>query len=436
MESTAESTAQSQKTYSITNGQKASILIVMLLLMMINYADRSILSVTLQQIKVSLGLSDTELGAIQTAFQIMVGLVTIPLGWLIDRWSRRKLAAIMALLWSTTTFLTGLCTNFVSLLIVRAAVGLGEDGFTTLGSGWLSVAFSKTKRAIVAGIFGMGGTGGTALGMIVGGIIVTKTGMWQMPFFIFAIPGVILGIWALFLKDYRSPRQEGEAWFNKQYFKGWIQCFKIKSYLFTVLGHMCFGMMAFTWAGWLPAFMMRAYEITAAQAGSIVGSAALVGILGALAGGFIADAWYRKNKGARIYVMTIAQFLFACLVGAAIYFMGSIPIPAITAILFASMFVIGIATSIIFSLTMDVTPVSHRFSSYGVLATCVFVVGAMGPSIVGAISDAVGGGAPGIRTGFLWLLPVSFLAVVFYLINWKFYPKESQLVSDTVLAEK
>ncbi len=435
MESTSEST-QFQKTYSITNGQKASILIVLLVLLMINYADRSILSVVLQQIKVSLGLSDTELGAIQTVFHLTVGAVTIPLGWLIDRWSRRKLAGIMALFWSTATFLTGMCTNFTSLLFVRAAVGLGEDGFTTIGTGWLSVAFSKTKRAMVSGIFGMGGTGGMALGMILGGIIVTATGMWQAPFFIFAVPGVIFGIWAFFLKDYRSPIREGEAWFNKQYFKDWIGLFRIKSYLFTVLGHTCFGLMTFTLAGWLPAFMMRAYQIDAAQAGSIVGVAALMGILGSLAGGFIADAWYRKNKGARIYVMTIAQFLFACMVGAVIYFMGSIPISSMTVLLFATMLIVGAAATILYSLIMDVTPVTHRFSAYGMLATCIFVVGAIGPSIVGAISDAAGGGAAGIRIGFLWLLPASFLAVLFYGINCKFYPSDSQKVSDTVLAEK
>ncbi|MFA5399679.1 MAG: MFS transporter [Dehalococcoidia bacterium] len=436
MESTIESSAQSQKTYKITNGQKASILIVLMILFIINYADRAILSVTLQNIKVSLGFSDTQLGAIQTAFQIMVGAVTIPLGILIDRWSRRKLAGIMALFWSVTTFLTGLCTNFISMLFVRAAVGLGEDGFTTIGSGWLSVAFSKSKRAMVNGIFGIGGTGGSALGMIVGGIIVTSTGMWQMPFFIFAIPGVIFGIWAFFLKDYKTPKKEGESLLSKQYFRDWLALFKIKSYVFTLLGQMCFGVMLTTVIGWLPAFMMRAYDLNAAQAGGIVGSAALIGILGSLGGGFIADIWYRRQKGARIYLMTIAQLLFAILVGTVIYLMGSIPIPLMSVLLMVLMLVVGICGTLIYSLTMDVTPVSHRYSSYGIVVTAFFVVGSIGPSIVGAISDALGGGADGIRAGFLWLLPVTLLAVIFYGINWRYYPKESQLVSDTVLAEK
>jgi MFS family permease len=431
-----ESPVEVKKTYEITKGQAASILIVMTVLFFINYADRSILSVTLQHIKASLLLSDTELGAIQTAFQIMVGAVTIPLGWLIDHWSRRKIVGIMALLWSTTTFLTGLCTNFISLLFVRAAVGLGEDGFTTVGTGWMSVAFSKAKRAMVLGIFGIGGTGGTALGMILGGIIVTQTGMWQMPFFIFAVPGIIFGIWAFFLKDYMSPTQEGQRWFSKQYFKEWVGLFKIKSWVFTVLGQMSFGMMIATWAGWMPAFMMRAYQIDAAQAGGMVGSAALVGILGSLGAGFIADAWYKKNTSARVYLMFISQLMFAILASVVIYFTGTLPIPALTGLLMVTMLAVGACGSLVYSLNMDVTPVTHRYSSYGILITFFFVVGAIGPSIVGAISDMVGGGAAGIRAGLLWLLPAAFAGALFYGINCKFYPKDSQNVSDTVLAEK
>jgi hypothetical protein len=84
---------------------------------------------------------------------------------------------------------------------------------------------------------------------------------------------------------------------------------------------------------------------------------------------------------------------------------------------------------------MDVTPVTHRYSSYGILITFFFVVGAIGPSIVEQFRY-VGGGAAGIRAGLLWLLPAAFAGALFYGINCKFYPKDSQNVSDTVLAEK
>jgi len=122
-----EPTADGKKLYQVTKGQAASILIVMTVLYLINYADRSILSVVLQQIKVALNISDTELGIVQSVFSVGVGLLTIPIAWLVDRWSRRKAIALMALLWSAATFATGLAKNFVSLVIARGFVGVGED---------------------------------------------------------------------------------------------------------------------------------------------------------------------------------------------------------------------------------------------------------------------------------------------------------------------
>ena len=55
---------------------------------------------------------------------------------------------------------------------------------------------------------------------------------------------------------------------------------------------------------------------------------------------------------------------------------------------------------------------------------------------MGAISDSVGGGAAGIRAGFLWLLPVLLAAVIFYSINSRFYPDDSGRIIDEVYSEK
>lgn len=432
-----ESQMENQKTYETTKWQATSILIVMTILYIINYADRSILSVVLQQIKVSLLISDTELGIVQSVFSIGVGLFTIPIAWIVDRWSRRKSVGIMALLWSAATFATGLAWNFASLVVARAFVGLGEDGFSTSGSGWLSLAFKKEKRSIVTGIFGIGSVGGSALGLIVGGIIVAKTGMWQIPFYIFAVPGIIFGIWAFFLKDYKTVKSEGEAGLSKEYLKKWVGLFKIKSFVFITLGQICFAVVYFTWIGWVPAFIIRAYNVDAAQAGSIVGVAALTGIVGSVLGGFIADYWHKRNKGARGYMMAIVQFLNMIILGFIVYFMGAISIPTLMALMILQMVVVAFVNPLIFSLLPDITEPSHRMAGQGLMVTFAYAAGAaIGPWVVGAVSDSVGGGAEGIRQGFLWLLPVALLCAIFYSINSKFYPADSAKVSDRVYAEK
>lgn len=427
---------ESKKTYQVNRWQAASILIVMTVLYIINYADRSILSVVLQQIKISLGISDTELGIVQSVFSIGLGLFTIPLAWWVDRWSRRKAVALMALLWSTATFCTGLAKNFVTLVIARAFVGLGEDGFSTSGSGWLSLAFKKEKRSLVTGIFGIGSVLGTALGMIIGGILVARTGMWQMPFYVFAIPGFIFGIWAFFLKDYQTVKHNGETGLSKSYLKDWLGLFKINSFRFTTLGQACFGLYVFTWVGWLPAFMIRAYSLDAGKAGSIIGVIALVAVLGSPIGGWIADRWQKRNRGGRGYMMAIVQLVNMLLLAAIVYFFGLISIPVLIALLAVQMIVVAMVNPLIFSIITDISPTSHRMAGQGLMVTIVYAAGAaIGPWLVGAVSDFVGGGAAGIRAGFLWLLPVLLAAVVFYTINSKYYPDDSARISDHVYAE-
>ncbi len=431
-----ESQVESKKAYEVTKGQAASILIVMTVLYIINYADRSILSVVLQQIKVSLQISDTELGVVQSVFSIGLGLFTIPLAWAVDRWSRRKAVALMAIVWSIATFATGLAKNFVSLVIARAFVGLGEDGFSTSGSGWLSLAFKKERRSLVTGIFGIGSVLGTAMGLILGGILVARTGMWQVPFYVFAVPGLIFGIWAFFLKDYKSVKHEGEGGLSKQYLKDWVGLFKIKAFTFTTLGQACFGLYVFTWIGWLPAFMIRGYNIDAGQAGTIVGGIALVAALGSPIGGWIADRWHKKNRGGRGYMMAIVQLINFIMLGLIVFFLGKITIPVLIALMAVQMVVVAAVNPLIFSIITDISPTSHRIAGQGLMVTVVYAAGAaLGPWIVGAISDAVGGGAEGIRAGFLWLLPVLLACVIFYTINSKYYPDDSERVKDNVYAE-
>ncbi len=431
-----EPAVEIKKAYQVTRGQAASILIVMTVLYVMNYADRSILSVVLQQIKVSMGISDGELGLIQSVFSLGLGLFTIPLAWIVDRWSRRKAIGIMALVWSAATFATGLARNVVGLVITRAFVGLGEDGFSTSGSGWLSLVYPKAKRGLITGIFGVGGVLGTAIGLILGGIIVTRTGMWQMPFFIFAVPGIILGIWAFFLKDYASVKSEGEAGLSRQYLVNFVKLFKIKAFTFTTLGQACYGLYVFTWVGWLPAFLMRAYNIDAAAAGTIVGVAGLTAMIGSPISGLLSDRWRRKNRGARGYMMALLQFINFIMLAVIVYLFGSIPIPVLIALLCVQIMLVAMMIPLLFSLITDVTPASHRIAGQGMMVTLVYAATAVGPWLVGAISDVVGGGAAGIRDGFLWLLPALLLCVVFYTINSKYYPDDSDRVSDHVYSEK
>ena len=84
-----------------TGGWKAHwILIVCTLLYAINYMDRTVLTVVIQPMKTELGLSDGDIGLAITVFTLSIAVFSMPILFLVDRWSRKKMLFLMAIAWS------------------------------------------------------------------------------------------------------------------------------------------------------------------------------------------------------------------------------------------------------------------------------------------------------------------------------------------------
>ncbi len=427
--------SENQK-YQVGRTQKGLLLITLTLLYMLNFADRSVLSAVLQPMKIALNLTDTELGIVQSVFSIGVGLLALPASFVVDRWSRRKSLGLMAIIWSIATFATGISRNFVQLLFCRAFVGFGEAGYALGGVGWLSVVFPRNRKGLVNGIYGIGAVLGTVGGMMLAGLIVTKTGNWQAPFIYFAIPGVLIGIAVFFFKDYASVRKQNESAFNKKYFVDWIQLFKGKAYTLTVIGQTMFGFFYYTLIGFLPALLMRAYDIDAAKATLIVGGAALLSLVGAPLGGWLGDKWMSRNKAARPLFMGILLLTFFLSATAMMLTLGN-PLPVVITFLIISSISASIIAPIGQSIFTDVLPISHRVTGSGTIILFMYLAGAsLGPWLVGVISDTFGGGAIGLKTGFLFIVPSLLIGSIAFFTSAKSYVKESALINDEALAEK
>ena len=221
--------------YKVGGSGAVFVLIILFLLYILNFADRAIVAIVLQPMKEALQLTDAQAGAVQSIFLLGAGLLMIPGAIFVERWSRRKMLGIMALIWSLATFATGLGTKFWHIMSARFVVGIGEAGYNPGGTAWLSLAFSKKVRGRILGLFQSATQVGMALGLIIGGLIVTQTGDWRMPFYVFAVPGIILGIITFFLPDYATVREKGEAVFNKKFFSEVLGLFKIKTYSINII---------------------------------------------------------------------------------------------------------------------------------------------------------------------------------------------------------
>ncbi len=102
-------------------------LFVLVLVYMVNFIDRQILSILVGDIKRDLHVSDAQIGFLYgTAFAVFYALFGIPLGRLADSWYRGRLMAMGLALWSSMTALSGFATSFGMLAAARIGVGIGE----------------------------------------------------------------------------------------------------------------------------------------------------------------------------------------------------------------------------------------------------------------------------------------------------------------------
>jgi MFS family permease len=431
-----ETTGETKRKYEIGGAQSIFLLTVMTLLYLMNYADRSILSVALQSIKIDLALSDSEIGIIQSAFSIGVGLLAIPASFLVDRWSRKKSLGLMALLWSGATCVTGLCVNLWQMIVTRFFVGVGEGAYFPGSTGWLSLVFPKERRARIMTIYSLGAPLGTIVGLILGGIIIAKTGDWRMAFFIFAIPGIILGIMTFFFKDYITVKDKGEKSVNKQYLSEWIGLFRSRFYTLITLGQCFWGLFSIAVLGWLPAMFMRGYNMNTAQVGTTMGLMVIAAAVCMPLIGWLADVWQKRNKSGRAYMMSLIQLLNFVLLGAAMLAYGA-PLPIFMAILTPAIVVMTPPGALTATMLTDIIPVKYRVTGHALQFMILYFVGAsLGPWLVGLVSDAFGGGSEGLKYGFLCILPALLLGTIFHFINArKYYAGDSAKCHDNVFSE-
>src|SRR4051812_48879520 len=104
-----------------------SLVLLVATAILLNYVDRGAIAVAAPLMKGELGLSATEFGLAVSAFFWVYAPVQLCAGWLCDRFSVYKLIAGGIVLWAGSTFLIGLVGGFVSLLVLRVMLGVGES---------------------------------------------------------------------------------------------------------------------------------------------------------------------------------------------------------------------------------------------------------------------------------------------------------------------
>jgi MFS family permease len=385
---------------------------VLMLMYVFSFIDRTTISLLVEPMKRDLHISDTQIGMLQgLAFALLYTFLGLPIARLSDRHSRRAIIAGGVFIWSIMATLCGLARNAVQLFIARVGVGVGEAALSPAAYSIITDSFPRSKLGGAFGVYNVGITIGAGTALLVGGIVVGAVSgagatytlplfgsvhAWQMVFIVTGAPGILL---PLLLLTFREPKRRGfllstsssaplaapskpplrevlsYAWSNRDF------------YGLHFLAMALLAMAGYATASWLPTALVRAYGVSAGQAGKVIGvSTILMNSSGMLLAGVLCDRLTKRGwKDAPIVVAAISACGIAVL-SSFPPFMPTVPL------VWVAIFVAGITFNAYNGVgpmaVNQVTPNQYRAQ---ISALYLFVVNALGlgvgPTLVPFINE-------------------------------------------------
>jgi MFS family permease len=371
---------------------------ILLIGYIINFVDRSILSLLLEPIKLELALTDSQLGFLGgLAFAVFYTFLGIPIAALADRRSRVKILAVSMVIWSAMTAICGLANNFLTLLLARIGVGIGEAGASPPSHSLISDYFPIETRATALSIYALGIPLGTMIGSFVGGWGADTVG-WRYTFFLVGVPGIIFAFIVWFtlrepprgMSDIKLDAPSAPP-INTAPPPPVSTVLKLL-WSKTSFRHLAFaaGLHAFVSYGagtWNAPFFIRIHEMSLTDIGSILALIAGIGAIGTFFGGYISDKlsdrtddkrWYFWVPGIATLVMVPFQ-LVAYLYG------------GVWAVVASLMMVAVLGNAYLgpsFAMTQALVSLRMRAVASAILLFVLNLIGmGLGPYFVGVLSD-------------------------------------------------
>jgi MFS family permease len=362
---------------------------VLLVVYIFNFIDRQILAILAQSIKVDLGLTDTQIGALSgLAFGIFYATLGIPIARLADRHSRVNIISICLAIWSAMTAVSGLAQNYWQLLFARIGVGIGEAGGSPPSHSLLADYFAANERATALGIYAIGIPVGILFGNLAGGWINEFFG-WRNAFLLVGIPGVALAI-LLKLTVKEPPRGHSEGRkvaVEKVPFMDVVRTmWGFKSFRQISLGAATQAFVGYGAIAWMPAFLIRTHDMSSGEAGTALGL--IIGIAGGL--GTFLGGWLGDRIGHRDirWYMWIPGYGFLIAVPASLGVFLIDELWVILALYVIPAFTVNLYTGPTFGMTQSLAPLAMRASASALLLFIINIIGlVLGPTAVGYLSD-------------------------------------------------
>jgi MFS family permease len=292
------------------------------------YIDRQIINLLVEDIKLDLDITDTQISLLQGfAFAVFYAVVAIPLGRIADSKNRRWLITLGILAWTAAAVSCGLAQNYTQLFVARMFVGVGEAILTPAGFSLLADLFRPQRLARPVSVFTASSFFGAGIALMVGGMIVNELSaaggvvlpiigaveVWQGAFILGAMPGIPVALW-FFLTVREPPRRASEAAQedSEAFREGFMEALRYiaangRLFFAVFIGLSLMASAQFALGAWIPAFFIRVHGWTAGDIGSVQGMLFLVcATLGVISGGWLTDIL--QMRGYRDANLRIAVF--------------------------------------------------------------------------------------------------------------------------------
>jgi len=362
----------------------------------LNYMDRYVAAVAAPLIQKEFNLSNADIGLLASAFLLVYAVAALPFGYWADRGVRRTVIGIGVAIWSLATLFTGFARNFFQLFLSRAILGIGEASYYPAGTSLLSDYFPKDQRGRVMSIWGVGSTIGIAVGFAGGGYIADKFG-WRNAFFFAAVPGILFALLAFGLREPLRGSVEARGTAVKETRDANLRTFlglmRIPTLRATILSQTVLYFVLASNAFWLPTLLVRRFDLSVSQAGLFAGIVLVLGgLIGTLAGGWIADRLARKNPAAHLQVGIVGFLIGAVFIAISLLAPLNIgPIPIFVPAFLITVIALYLNAGPFTALAQNVVSPALRASSVTMLLFVAHVFGDSHSTFdVGFLADRVG----------------------------------------------
>jgi len=297
------------------------------LMYLITYVDRVNIATAADAIRRELGLSNTALGVLQSAFGYPYLLFQIFGGWIGDRFGPRRTLFLCGLIWASATILTGIAGGFATLFLCRMLVGVGEGATFPVATRAMQNWTPVERRGFAQGLTHAFARLGNALTPpIVAWLIVTVA--WRGSFVALGATSLIwVAIWFWYFRDQPADhtavsREELDALPGRGVPEKkerprvpWLALTRRMAPVTIV--YFCYGWTLWLYLTWLPSYFLHEYQYDLRKSALFTSAVFFAGVVGDYLGGVVSDRVLERTgdlqKARRNVVMLGFLASFVCL---------------------------------------------------------------------------------------------------------------------------